>query len=105
MAPVVSPNLSPDQIQDNFEPAYQDNFRDEYQEAYQDNYQDGYQENVQGNYPEQNMQNGEDVAYLDREIKNPQAESDFVQAAPMPKYEENSAQLSDAQYAEPEFQN
>lgn len=93
MAPAVSPNQTPDQIQDNFEPAYQDNYQVNYQENYQD-------------YPEQNMQNPEDVAYLDREIQNPApAMNQINEGVEIHRYEENSAQLSDGGYAESEFQN
>lgn len=102
VAPAVSPEQTSDQIQDNFQQNYQDGYQDNYQANYQENYQDNYQQNNNDNYPAQNMQNQEDIAYLDREIQNvPQVPAQEI----MPKYEENSAQLSDGGYAESEFQN
>ena len=85
MAPVVSQEFAPDQFQDNDQAVAQDN--------YQDNDQ-------------QNLQNPEDLAYLDKEIPQQNDGFNFEEGAPQAKTAENSAQLSEAQYnMEPEFQN
>lgn len=80
MAPVVSQEFAHDQIQDNFQEAYQEN-------------------------DQQNLQNPEDLAYLDKEIPTQTDGFNFDEGAPQAKTEENSAQLSEAQDMEPEYQN